>query len=93
MLKPHEQTHKYNRSGIYQTKCLDCPLKYMGKSGRELNIRYIKDIHAIRSNNIYRISKNNLHKNDIYTDIQNPIFESFAPDISIHNPHPVTTQD
>jgi hypothetical protein len=23
---------KYNRSGIYQMKCLDCPLKYIGQT-------------------------------------------------------------
>jgi hypothetical protein len=32
-------------------KCLDFPLKYMGQTGRTLNIRYKEHIHAIRSNN------------------------------------------
>jgi hypothetical protein len=31
-------------------KCLDCPLKYIGETGRMLNIRYKQHIHAIRSN-------------------------------------------
>jgi hypothetical protein len=32
ILKPHAQTGKYNRSGIYQMKCVDYPLKYSGKT-------------------------------------------------------------
>jgi hypothetical protein len=46
MLKYHTQTDKYNNSGIYQMKCLDCPLM-----GRTFNIRYKEHIHAIRNNN------------------------------------------
>jgi hypothetical protein len=30
---------------------LDCPLKYIGHTGRAFNIRYKEHIHAIRSNN------------------------------------------
>jgi hypothetical protein len=51
ILKHHTQTDKYNNSGIYQMKCLDCPLKYIGQTGRAFNIRYKEHIHAIRSNN------------------------------------------
>jgi hypothetical protein len=51
ILKPHTPTDKYNRNGIYQMKCLDYPLKYIGQTGRTLNIRYKEHIHAIRSNN------------------------------------------
>jgi hypothetical protein len=32
-------------------KCLDCPLKYIGQTGRAFNIRYKEHIHDIRSNN------------------------------------------
>jgi hypothetical protein len=32
-------------------KCLDCPLNYIGQTGRAFNIRYKELIHAIRSNN------------------------------------------
>jgi hypothetical protein len=30
ILKPQTQRDKYSRSGIYQMKCLDFPLKYIG---------------------------------------------------------------
>jgi hypothetical protein len=49
ILKSRAQTDKYNTSGIYQTKCLDCSLKYIGQTGRTLNIRYKEHIH-IRNN-------------------------------------------
>jgi hypothetical protein len=31
-------------------KCLDCPLKYHGQTGRTLNIRHKENIHTIRNN-------------------------------------------
>jgi hypothetical protein len=31
-------------------KCLDCPLKYIGQTGRTFNLRYKEHILAIRSN-------------------------------------------
>jgi hypothetical protein len=31
-------------------KCLDCPLKYTGQTGRIFNTRYKEHIHAIRNN-------------------------------------------
>jgi hypothetical protein len=31
IVKQHPQKDKYNDSGIYQMKCLDCPLKYVRK--------------------------------------------------------------
>jgi hypothetical protein len=34
MLKHHTQTDKYISSGIYQMKCLDFPLKYIGETGK-----------------------------------------------------------
>jgi hypothetical protein len=36
--KPHKQTDKYNRNGIYEMKCPDFPPKYIGQTGRTLNI-------------------------------------------------------
>jgi hypothetical protein len=48
ILKHHLQTDKYNNSRIYQVKRLDCPLKYVGQTGRTFSFTYI---HAIRSNN------------------------------------------
>jgi hypothetical protein len=50
ILKHHAQTDKYNISGIYQMKCLDCPLKYVGQTGRTFNVRHKAHTHAIRSN-------------------------------------------
>jgi hypothetical protein len=32
-------------------KCLDCPLKYIGQTGRIFHTRYKEHIHAIRNNN------------------------------------------
>ncbi|PNF33207.1 hypothetical protein B7P43_G11691 [Cryptotermes secundus] len=51
ILKPKSQMDKYNRSGIYQIKCLDCPLKYAGQTGRTFKTRYKEHIHDIKSNN------------------------------------------
>jgi hypothetical protein len=44
------QPKKYNNSDIYQMKHLDCPLKYIGQTGRIFNIRYKEHIQAIRNN-------------------------------------------
>jgi hypothetical protein len=44
-------TSRYNNSIIYQMKCLDCPLKYVGQTRRMFNARYKEHVHAIRSNN------------------------------------------
>jgi Zn-dependent peptidase ImmA (M78 family) len=95
-------------------KCLACPLKYIGQTGRTVSIRYKEHIQAIRNNNsnlgysnyilntghtygtitdtvgvvrtgrktrylekycIYKISRNNLHMNDIYINTYNRIFQ------------------
>jgi hypothetical protein len=42
---------KYNKSGIYQIKCLDCPLKYIGQTGRAFHTSYKEHIQAISNNN------------------------------------------
>jgi hypothetical protein len=49
--KPLPQTDKYSSSGIYQIKCLDCPLKYIRQTGRIFKTKYKEHIHDIRSNN------------------------------------------
>jgi hypothetical protein len=41
-----------------------------GKKGRHLN--------TLEKYHIYRISKDNLHMNDTYIEIHNPIFESLS---------------
>jgi hypothetical protein len=41
-------------------KCLDCPLKYIGQTGRTLNIRYKEHIHAIRSSNSNSVYSNHI---------------------------------
>jgi hypothetical protein len=38
ILKPHAQTAKYNRSGIYQMKCLDCPLNIRTSDKQEKHL-------------------------------------------------------
>jgi hypothetical protein len=50
ILKHHTQTDKYNNSSIYQMKFLDCPLKYIGQTGRTFSVRYKEHIYAVRSN-------------------------------------------
>jgi hypothetical protein len=70
ILKPQPKIDKYNKSGIYQLKCLDCPLKYVGQTGRTFKTRYKEHIHDrifkpyikhwthIRNNNRYHGSYN-----------------------------------
>jgi hypothetical protein len=45
------KTEKYDNSGVYQMKCLDCPLRYIGQTGRTFKIRYKEHIQAIRNQN------------------------------------------
>jgi hypothetical protein len=51
ILKYKPKTDIYNKSGIYQMKCMECPKKYVGQTGRTFNIRYKEHIHDIRTNN------------------------------------------
>jgi hypothetical protein len=37
ILKPWPQTDKYSRSGIYQMKCPDSPLRYIGQTRTSFN--------------------------------------------------------
>jgi hypothetical protein len=39
IVRPTTQTDKYGKSGIYQMKCLDCPLKYIGQTDRSFHTR------------------------------------------------------
>jgi hypothetical protein len=47
ILKYKPKTNIYNKSGIYQMKCMECPKKYVGQTGRTFNIRYKEHIHDI----------------------------------------------
>jgi hypothetical protein len=40
----------YNQSGIYQIQCGECPLKYIGQTGRTFRVRYKEHINAIKTN-------------------------------------------
>jgi hypothetical protein len=51
ILKPQSTIEKYNNSGIYLMKCNECPLKYIGQTGRNFNTRYKEHIYSIKSNN------------------------------------------
>jgi hypothetical protein len=50
IVKQNPRTDKYKR-GIYQMKCLDCPLEYMGQTGTAFHTRYKEHGEAIRNNN------------------------------------------
>jgi ribosomal protein L44E len=30
LVQPHPQREEYKQSGVYQMRCMDCPLKYIG---------------------------------------------------------------
>jgi hypothetical protein len=51
LVKPLIQRDEYERSGAYQMRCMDCPLKYIGQTGRTFKARYKEHIQAIRNNN------------------------------------------
>jgi hypothetical protein len=51
IVRQQPQKDKYSDSGIYQMKCLDCPLKYIEQTGRTFLTRYKEHIHAIGNNN------------------------------------------
>jgi hypothetical protein len=48
--KPTNEHSKYNLPGVYKLKCKDCPLQYIGQTGRSFNTRYKEHIRAIRYN-------------------------------------------
>jgi hypothetical protein len=43
--------NKYNKSGIYQIKCSDCNMTYIGQTGRSFTTRFKEHIQALKSNN------------------------------------------
>lgn len=47
--KPPE-TDTYNKSGVYMLKCKECPLKYVGQTGRTFKIRFNEHMHDIKYN-------------------------------------------
>jgi predicted GIY-YIG superfamily endonuclease len=50
-LKPRVDSRDiYNQSGIHQLQCSECPLKYIGQTGRTFRVRYREHIDAIRTN-------------------------------------------
>jgi hypothetical protein len=51
ILRQKTETEKYDNSGVYQMKCLDCPMKYIGQIVRTFKVRYKEHIQAIRNNN------------------------------------------
>jgi hypothetical protein len=62
--------HILNTGHTYGTITDTMELVKIGKKGRHLN--------TVEKCHIYRISKDNLHMNDTYTDIHNPIFETLC---------------
>jgi hypothetical protein len=59
-VKQHPRTDKYNKSGIYRIKYLDCPLKYIGQSGRAFHARQVEHIQAIRKHDSNSGSSNHI---------------------------------
>jgi hypothetical protein len=51
LVKPCLQWGEYEESGIYQMRCMDCPLKYIGQTGRTFKTRCKEHIQAIGNNN------------------------------------------
>jgi hypothetical protein len=44
LFKKHEILDKYDNSGIYAIKCLDCPRQYIGQTRRPFKTRYKEHI-------------------------------------------------
>jgi hypothetical protein len=51
LVKPRLQQDEYENSGVYQIKFMDCPLKYIGQTGRSFKTIYKEYRQAIRNNN------------------------------------------
>jgi hypothetical protein len=45
-----EQIDEYEKSGVYQIRCMDYPLKFTGQIARTFQTRYKEHIQAIRNN-------------------------------------------
>jgi hypothetical protein len=50
IFKLYTQTDKYEKNGVYQMKCMSCPMKYIGQTGRPFNTRYKIHIRDIKNN-------------------------------------------
>jgi hypothetical protein len=49
LLKINEnKSYKYNLSEVYQLQCADCPLKYVGQTGRTFEVRFREHIRDIK---------------------------------------------
>jgi hypothetical protein len=56
LLKINENKNdNYNLRGVYQLQCADCPLKYMGQTGRTFKIRFREHIIGIKNNGLNSI--------------------------------------
>jgi hypothetical protein len=47
----HVTTDKYEKPGVYKSKCIDCPQQYIGQTGRNFKMWYKehkRDIHNNR---------------------------------------------
>jgi hypothetical protein len=65
-------TEKYNDSGIYLMKCNECPLKYIGQTGRNFNTRFKEHMYNIKSNDSSTgYSKHILDARHSYNTIEN----------------------
>jgi hypothetical protein len=77
ILRHKTNTDKYDNSGVYHMKCLNCPLRYRGQTGRIFKIRYKEHIQAIRNNNTNSGYSNHLlntpHTYGTITDIMDVI--------------------
>jgi hypothetical protein len=49
-LKTKKPDNIYQKRGVYQLKCNECPLKYIGQTERTFKYRYREHIQAIRTN-------------------------------------------
>jgi hypothetical protein len=71
LVKPRLQD-EYENSGVYQRRCMDCPLKYIGQTGRTFKTTYKEHIQAIRNNNgNSRYSKHILNMGHSYGSVTN----------------------
>jgi hypothetical protein len=51
LVKPCLQRDEYEKRGVYQMRCMDCPLKYTVRMGGTFKTRYKEHIQAIRNDN------------------------------------------
>jgi hypothetical protein len=48
-VKQHNN-NQYDNSGIYGLKCKDCPLQYIGQTGRSFKTQFNEHIRAVKYN-------------------------------------------